>query len=223
MASHPDMSVSAVELSASAQAPPSGRSALDELRAATYGFLAALLTAPPGGEVLALLERVETSDDTRGLSAEDAALAGAWQMLKLAAGATDISRLDDEYHALFIGLGRGELVPYACWYLTGILMDRPLACLREDLRALGIERQAGVQEPEDHAGALCEAMHEIIRAETEIPMASQRRFFHQHIEPWMPALFRDLQQARCACFYISVGRLGETFLALESHYLDGRV
>ena len=53
---------------------------------------------------------------------------------------------------LFIGVGRGELLPYASYYLTGFLHERPLARLREDLAALGIERAEGVAEPEDHAG-----------------------------------------------------------------------
>ena len=48
---------------------------------------------------------------------------------------------------LFIGLGRGELLPYGSYYLTGFLHERPLARLREDLattrhRARGRQSQS---------------------------------------------------------------------------------
>ena len=97
----------------------------------------------------------------RGISPEpddDSLLAASWQMLAVAASRADLEQLREEYDALFIGLGRGEVVPYGSWYLTGFLMEQPLAQLRGDLRELGIERQAGVHEPEDHAAALCDTM-----------------------------------------------------------------
>lgn len=221
MVSSPDMSMPAPQPSIPTDAGTPSMDAIDELRADTYRFLAALLAAPPNSELLRVLDDSAESGDGR-VAAEDAPLAEAWQMLRLAARNTDPARLDDEYHDLFIGIGRGELVPYASWYLTGFLMDRPLAYLRQDLRYLGIERQQGIQEPEDHVAALCEAMHEIIRASGEIPVQWQRKFFQEHLAPWMRLFFRDLQQARCACFYSTVGRLGEAFIDLEYRYLDVR-
>ena len=44
-------------------------------------------------------------------------------------------RVEREFFDLFIGLGRGELLPYGSYYLTGFLHERPLARLREDLGA----------------------------------------------------------------------------------------
>ncbi len=140
MASSPEISVSAPQVSESAVG---GLDTIDELRADTYRFLAALLAAPPNNEVLEVVKQAGISDD--GALARDAVpLAEAWQLLRLAARNSEPERLDDEYHDLFIGIGRGELVPYASWYLTGFLMDRPLAYLRQDLRYLGIERHEGV-------------------------------------------------------------------------------
>lgn len=196
--------------------------AVDELRANTYRVLAALLAGPPSGELLGMLGRLEPGEQDTRQRHKEAPLAEAWQMIRLAARDIDVAKLDDEYHDLFIGIGRGELVPYASWYLTGFLMDRPLAYLRQDLRALGIERQEGVHEPEDHAAALCEAMHEIICASAEISPQWQRKFYRDHIAPWMGMFFRDLQKARCACFYTTVGRLGEAFIELENEFLDLR-
>lgn len=193
--------------------------ALDQLRADTYRFLAALLAAPPGPELLGSLQTGLKEEQSE---ANDGPLAAAWQMLRLAARETDVARLDDEYHDLFIGLGRGELVPYGSWYLTGFLMDRPLAYLRQDLRYLGIVRQEGVSEPEDHVAALCEAMVEIIQAEADIAPQWQRKFFSDHLAPWINLFFQDLQKAKCACFYANVGRLGEAFMNLELQYLEAR-
>ena len=75
-----------------------------------------------------------------------------------AASDADAERVEREFFDLFIGLGRGELLPYGSYYLTGFLHERPLARLRDDLAALGIERAEGNVEPEDHAAILCEIM-----------------------------------------------------------------
>ena len=221
MVSSPDMSVPELAPSTLTEAEIPSMDAVDQLRANTYRFLAALLAAPPSDELLHLLEHGQ-DHEMDGPEHKDAPLAEAWQMLRLAAREADAAQLDDEYHALFIGLGRGELVPYASWYLTGFLMDRPLAYLRQDLQYLGIERQQDVSEPEDHVAALCEAMVEIIDAGEDIPSHWQRKFYSDHMAPWMGMFYRDLQQAKCACFYTAVGRLGEAFMNLEDQYLDVR-
>jgi TorA maturation chaperone TorD len=137
-------------------------------------------------------------------------------MLAAAAARSSPESLRDEYLALFIGLGRGEVVPYGSWYLTGFLMEQPLARLRGDLRELGIVRQDDVREPEDHAAALCDAMALMISGGEPAPVALQSRFFAHHMEPWMGRFFRDLQQAPSARFYRAVGQLGEQFMEVET-------
>ena len=183
-------------------------------RANTYGLLAALLAQPPGPELLATLALIEIPPQSR----DEAGIAGAWQLLKLAAQESRVAALDDEYHALFIGVGCGELVPYGSWYLTGFMMDKPLALLREELRRLGFERPPQVTEPEDHAATLCEVMATVIVSD-DIGEASERRFFQEQLAPWMGAFFDDLQEAGSAVFYRAVGRLGAEFMALEQRYL----
>jgi TorA maturation chaperone TorD len=71
-----------------------------------------------------------------------------------AASRTDTARVEREYFNLFIGLGRGELLPYGSYYQSGFLHERPLARLRADLSQRGIERVNGQCEPEDHAAIL---------------------------------------------------------------------
>jgi len=185
----------------------------DGLRASVYGLLAHLLAKPPSSQLLALLDEIEEDRPV----VDD--LATAWRLLGVAAREHESQDLDDEYHALFIGIGRGELVPYASWYLTGFLMDRPLAYLRRDLMTLGIERQPGTNDPEDHAATLCESMRVIISA-ADIPFATERQFCLNHIASWMPVFFQDLQQARAACLYAAVGGLGEAFLRFENRYFE---
>lgn len=182
----------------------------DRVRGNVYALLGNLLSAPPDGEMLQLLREVTPEPDDESL------MAASWQMLALAASRSDQENLREEFDALFIGVGRGELVPYGSWYLTGFLMEQPLAKLRGDLRRLGIERQPGVHEPEDHAAALCDTMALLIGADSPATLAQQHDFFGQHLEPWLPRFFRDLQKAGSARFYRAVGQLGEQFIALES-------
>lgn len=185
------------------------------LRARTYQLLGTLLCAPPEP---ALLDRLCAIDPA--VAGDASPLAAAWDALRLAARNTSPAQAGDEYHALFIGIGRGELVPYGSWYMTGFLMEQPLVALRRDLAALGIERLPDVSEPEDHAGALCETMSYLIADGDDIPFATQQRFFSDHVAPWFAHFFRDLQQAAAARFYRAVGRLGGGFTELEAKYLS---
>jgi TorA maturation chaperone TorD len=186
------------------------------LRVGAYGLLAALLRTPPDEALLVTLRRHDVPEQRR----EDAA-ATALRLLGLAARDTNSERLADEFHLLFVGLGRGELVPYGSWYLTGFLMEKPLSLLRDDLRRLGFERQADVHEPEDHVAALCEVMALLIQDST--PIDTQQNFYRQHLEPWVSRFFRDLENAESACFYRAVGRFGKAFAELESRYLSMRL
>ena len=188
----------------------------DAVRANTYGLLGALLAGPPRNEIFDLLAGIEVpfteAPSTDGLGA-------AWEALRYAARHADVGAVDDEYHDLFIGVGRGELIPYGSWYLTGFVMDKPLAVLRSDLAALGFERQDDVKEPEDHAAALLETMALVV-ATPEHGIDVQRRFFDRHVATWMSTFFADLQTAGTARFYRAVGQFGDRFMAFEMQYLS---
>jgi Uncharacterized component of anaerobic dehydrogenases len=184
----------------------------DRLRANTYALLAKLLAAPPSEELRQTLCQIE---DTESEYDEGAA---AWRLLKQAAQRATEEVLIEEYHALFIGVGRGELMPYGAWYLTGFLMEKPLVELRRDLLNLGFERQAGVKEPEDHICALCEVMSMLIGSEPPASLETQQHFFTAHIAPWMGRFFKDLSEAQSARFYRAVGQLGERLIRIEAQY-----
>ena len=185
----------------------------DQLRADTYRLLGSLLGTPPDEATLALLATAPTSE-------HDNLLAVAWRLLATTAARTRADQVVTEYEALFIGLGRGELVPYGSWYLTGNLMEKPLAKLRSDLAALGFERQDNVSEPEDHAAALCEIMA-LLAEDTDLEsLQVQAEFFETHIGPWMARFFRDMQETVSARFYRAVGQLGEQFIETDQQYLE---
>src|SRR5512135_1691976 len=122
---------------------------VDLARAQEYALLARLLTRAPDAEL------IEQLSELRG---DATPLGVAHVELAEAAKNADVTKLEREFFDLFIGIGRGELLPYASYYLTGFLHERPLARLREDLARIGVSRADGVAEPEDHSGILCEIM-----------------------------------------------------------------
>ena len=176
-------------------------------RAQEYGLLAALLARAPDAAFLKRLSALR--GDATPLGVAHAALAQA-------AGETTAERVEREYFDLFIGLGRGELMPYGSYYLTGFLYERPLARLRGDLAPLGIARAEGQSEPEDHVAILCEIMSGLIGGALPAPEGSDQQIFERHMASWIGRFFADLEQAESAHFYRRVGTLGRLFVDIET-------
>ena len=191
---------------------PNSASPEDEARASLYKLLGLLLAAPPNEQTVGILGRLEVPED-----AKDSELSAAWRQLKQFSQAMDCEALEEEYTNLFIGLGKGELSPYMSWYLTGNLMEQPLARLRSELARLGFTRQEHVSEPEDHVAAICEVMGMQL-SENSLSFKQGKQFFDDFILPWMAEFFRDLERAKSAQFYKSVGRLGLEFLQVERQF-----
>ncbi len=187
----------------------------DVMRGNLYALLANLLSGAPGPDLLKVLTSIDLPED-----GADSPLGEAFAMLRSAAGKVTPEGLADEYQEVFIGIGRGEVVPFGSWYLTGFLMEKPLALLRADLEQLGFRRQEHVSESEDHIAALCDVMG-MIAADSQAAGAEQQAaFFAAHLAPWAIRFFEDLQNAPSARFYRVVGFLGERFMRVESKYLD---
>lgn len=181
----------------------------DRYRAQFYRLLGRLLACPPDEALLTQISAFE-SDDTP--------IGQALGVLAEAAGAATPESAGDEYQNLFIGIGRGELVPFASFYLTGFLNEKPLARLRQEMAVHGVERAEGVSEPEDHIASVCEIMAGFILGDFEAPMslAQQSEFFDRHIASWAPRFFDDLEKAQSATFYKAVGALGRAFMEIET-------
>jgi len=186
---------------------PVGIDDVDASRAQEYSLLAMLLSRSPDAATLSRIAKLR--GDTTSLGLAHLALAQA-------AGNASAERIEREYFTLFIGVGRGELLPYGSYYLTGFLNERPLARLREDLRAHGIERAEGQAEPEDHAATLCEIMAGMAGGQFPIAVRMQQRFFEKHLASWIGRFFVDLERAEAADFYRHVGALGRLLLEAET-------
>jgi TorA maturation chaperone TorD len=179
-------------------------------RAQEYALLARLLRDPPDAAFLKQLGQ---------LRGDETALGAAHRQLAETAKITSVADVEREFFGLFIGVGRGELLPYASYYVTGFLHERPLARLRQDLSRFGIARADGVAEPEDHAGILCEIMAGLAGGQLPASEAADRTIFENHIAPWMPRFFADLERAEAAQFYKRVGTIGRTFIEIEADAL----
>lgn len=180
-------------------------------RASEYRLLAALLSHPPKQALLDEIGAVKGDVSELGLA--HIALASAARRTTAAVAGT-------EYFKLFIGVGRGELLPYASFYLTGFLNERPLARVREDMRRLGVERRDGVFEPEDHVSTLFEVMAALASGQIAGGHAEADHFFMRHIKPWAARLFADLAVAESADFYRAVANVGRAFIEIETAALD---
>lgn len=180
----------------------------DRLRADLYNYLG-LLLARPAGELLL--------EQTADLTGDDSPLGEAITGLARVAKVSTPKGVEREFNALFIGLGRGELLPYASYYLTGFLNEKPLAKLRQDMAALSVTRAENVFEPEDNMASLMETMGGMIVGRFGAPanIERQKTFFNNHIAPWATHFYTDLEAAKSSVLYACVGAVGREFMAIE--------
>ena len=188
----------------------------DMLRGNVYGLLARVLAAPMSDETLEMVRSLDGSDD-------DTELGRALESLGVLAARTPRGKAEDEYTSLFYGAGAGgEMTPYASFYETGFIYERPLAELRKDMIELGIERSGTTVEPEDHIATLCEIMHGLITGAFGPPpsVERQRQFFNRHIANWAGLFFEDLEGAESGVLYMPIGTVGKLFMAVEAEAFE---
>ncbi len=181
--------------------------ALDVARARYWQLLGFVLRGTPDGQGLGIIASLDGDSSPLGRAVGD---------LSAMARRADPATIEREYHQLFIGVGRGELLPYASYYRTGFLHEKPLASLRADLARLGIERTAGQTDPEDHIGCLAEIMAGLIAGEFAVDASEQAHFFTRHLQPWAGRFFADLEAADAAVFYRPVGTIGRHLVDIEA-------
>lgn len=181
----------------------------DALRVDMYDFLASLLRKEASDDLIAKVAQ---------LNGDETPIGRASAVLAHLADTMDNGLIRNEYVEMFIGVGRGEILPFASYYLTGFLNDKPLANLRADMMEIGIVRVDGVKEPEDHIASLFDMMSGLIQGQfgKTFSIAEQAKFFNKHIEPWAGLLMRDIEAAKTVVFYAPVGTIGKTFLEIES-------
>lgn len=180
-------------------------------RADLYGLLARLFATGPDALVLAA---IAASPADFGA---DSPLALAWADLQTAARAGDAAAASLEHAETFVGTGRAPVSIYASHYLSDQWKEMTVVELRDRLPLLGLARQAGVSQPEDHLAALLEVMcHLVRRGNDVVGMASQREFFERYLGPWFAEFCAAVDAQRAVYFYRIAASMLSAFLAIEA-------
>ena len=195
-------------------------------RQSYYEVLGALFRREPSGELLQQLasgigERTEAARNLHPL------LGAGWEAIERFVAGTPPERLAEnvaeEYVTLFIGPLGAAVNPYESFYLTGRLLDRPLADVRAFLKSAGIEKLQEYPEPEDFLAVELEVMRWLIGKQMAAADPQDERqwlelqadFLKEHLLVWGPACAKDIERAACAKFYRCAAKILQGFLALE--------
>ena len=195
-------------------------SALDEetARAEIYGLLAQLFYAPPSHELLEAIRVAPTEAPAAGGYLEE-----PWRNFVGVAREMDDKDIQDEYDALFGGVGKPELYLFGSHYVSGFLNEKPLARLRTDLAALGLSRdEAAMPETEDHIAYLCEVMRYLIAADDAAVanLTQQQKFFSIYLQPWVTRMCDEIASHRKARFHSALALFTKAFIHVEAQGFD---
>jgi len=187
----------------------------EQARAGYYALLARLYYAGPDAPLLATIASAEDV----AADSEQSALATAWNGLAAAAKAMDAEAAHLEYEQLFVGTGKAEVTPYATFYLAETGREKILVRLRSELAGLGLARQGGSHEPEDHVAALFDVMRHLISTGSADAATQQQQFFERYIAGSYEAFCTAASASEKSNFYKHVARFTEAFLHVESEAL----
>ena len=191
----------------------------DELqRAELYGLLAQLWFAPPDAALLEQFAVAVTEAPQRGSFLE-----APWQELVAAMRACGEQAAAEEYEALFIGIGKPDVLVYGSHHLAGALNEKPLVALRTDLAELGLTRDVAIGETEDHIAFLFEVMRYLIAGDdvAVCNLERQRLFFRAHVQPWVAASLCDaVEQHPRAKLYAALAVFTRAFVQVETQGFD---
>jgi TorA maturation chaperone TorD len=183
-------------------------------RADFYALLGRLFQAAPDAALLRLLATASP------MPAEgDPGLGKAWQDLVNASSVMDAEAALDEYESLFGGVGKSAVSLYAGFYAGAAAIDHPRVRIRADLAGLGLAPRDASSEPEDHFGAIFDAMRVLVAGglgRGPATLQEQRRFFESHLQPALGGFLAALARAREANYYRRVAALAAAFLAIET-------
>jgi TorA maturation chaperone TorD len=186
-------------------------------RAELYGLLASLWLAPPDAALLQQFQVAVTQAPQPGGHLES-----PWGDLVAAMRATTAAAAAAEHDALFHGVGKPEVMAYGSFYLTGYLNEKPLAALRNDLAALGLARDGDRLETEDHVAFVLEVMRYLIAGDdiAVCNLEQQRRFFRQHLQPWVGPLCTATAAHPRALVWRAVADFTSAFIDVETQGFD---
>ncbi|MEN3291200.1 MAG: hypothetical protein V7642_453 [Burkholderiales bacterium] len=179
-----------------------------------YGLLATLFYGPPTQTLLDTIASAYVQGDS--------VLERAWADFTTRCKTAQAEPVRDEYERLFIGVGKPDVMLYGSYYLSGFLMEKPLAALRTDLAKLGLQRAEAMPESEDHIAALCEVMRYLIASDDAVHanIATQKKFFAEHMQAWVMDMCTALAAHPNANFYSSLSHLARSFFEVEMQAFD---
>ena len=185
----------------------------DRARADFYALMSRLFYAGPDAGLLAAIAR---ADEITG-EAENISLAQAWKSLITAAAAMDAEAAQEEYDSVFVGAGKAEITPYASHYLAESMKENVLVRLRAELAAMGLERDQGAAEYEDHFAGLCEVMRHLILffGSDDVAVRKQKSFFLAYLLPWYAVFCAAVVASPNTNFYKHVAIFTKAFLDVE--------
>jgi TorA maturation chaperone TorD len=186
-------------------------------RAELYGVLALLWLAPPSDELLAQFRVAVTEAPEAG-----AYLQGPWEALVGALRSTTVAQAQDEFDALFGGVGKPDVLVYGSHYLAGFLNEKPLALLRQDMAQLGLQGDAQSGMTEDHIAGVFEVMRYLIAGDdvAVCNLEQQRRFFRTHVQPWVEQLCNAVDAHPRAQLWRAVADMTRAFVQVETQGFD---
>jgi TorA maturation chaperone TorD len=196
--------------------PAGGLPPEDQARADFYALLARLFAAAPDAPLLAAVAAARPLEPPPE-AIDPSPVASAWDALCAASAVAGAAAVGEEFQALFVGVGRSEVSPYASHYL-GPQSGRPLAEIRAVLDGLGLARKAESSEFEDHLSVMLETMRLLVSGDGERPpadIAVQRDFCERHLMSWALDCCIAIMQCPVANYYRQVASFTSCFLALE--------
>ncbi|HEY5293373.1 MAG TPA: molecular chaperone TorD family protein [Burkholderiales bacterium] len=188
----------------------------DRARADFYALISRLFYAGPDAGLLAA---IAAADEIAG-EAENVSLAEAWTSLVAAAAAMDAEAAREEYDSVFVGTGKAEITPYASHYLAESMKESVLVRLRAELAAMGLEREQGAAEYEDHFSGLCEVMRHLIFFAPDVAVQIQKTFFMGYLVPCYASFCAAVAASPNTNFYKHVARFTKAFLDIETESFE---
>jgi TorA maturation chaperone TorD len=197
---------------------PRSIGAEDQVRADFYALLASLFYRGPDDR---LLQSIVIAGEPAAEASDE--LLQAWRALAQASAVVTHEAVNEEYEALFVGVGRAPVLLFGSFYLAGFMMEKPLAALRDDLAALGFARNDEINEPEDHLAALCDVMRALILGDLNAApadIAVQKQFFMKHIRSWADKCFDAIEAHEGTNYYRRVAAFAKLFFAIEAEAFE---
>jgi len=187
-------------------------------RAELYGLLARLWLAPPDAALFEQFSVAVTEAPQPG-----AFLEAPWQELVAAMRASSVDAAVAEFEALFVGIGKPDVLPYGSQHLAGALNEKPLVALRSDLAELQLARDPAANETEDHVSFLFEVMRYLIAGDdlAVCNLERQRRIFRAHLQPWVGTSLAEAVIAHPrARLYAALAAFTRAFVEVEAQGFD---